>query len=94
MITIFITEAVTVLGNSMMLFNGIPCSITVVKYSQFDDSIIRTFVTTRFATVFKVDGVPILTRVILAVPPKLNLRYGVQDKPSLKAGDHTKNLEY
>jgi len=36
---------------------------------------------------FTVNGVPILTRVILAVPPKVNFRYSVHDKPSLKAGD-------
>ncbi len=87
-ITIRMTEAMTVFGNSMMLLGGIPCSKILVNLSQLFAASIRTLLTGRMLTLFTVSGVPIFTLVILAVPPKLNLRYSGQANPSLNAGDH------
>ena len=89
-IDIFMTEAKTVFGKSMMLLGGIPCSNILSNLLQLFDASIRTLFTARTLILFTVSGVPIFTRVSLAVPPKLNLRYSGQANPSLKAGDQAK----
>lgn len=87
MIVILMWEATTVVGNSMMLLKGIPASNIALKFSQLLAASIRTLVTTRLFTLPKVSGVPILTRVTLAVPPKLKIRYSGHPGPSRNAGD-------